>query len=137
LAGALLAAGSATPRVHAQEAEDDIVGSWVIQIRDDSGETDVDVVAFTPGGVMIAVGGEGAGVWAQTGGRSYALTVHELGRDDGDIVGIARILATVTLDPSLDSGGGTYRGTFFTLDGTEEGNFSGTFTAARVRLETM
>ena len=154
LAGALVLPTLTASHAAAQEVAD-IVGSWVVQIEDDSGDTDAGLVTAAPGGVFLFTGAPlspdpgptsqfqqssaGHGVWVSLGGSSYAISFAQLAYDQGGtFVGTAKVSATVVLDDREEGFTGVYRGRFFDPDGGAPlATFSGTVRGERVQLEPL
>lgn len=129
-----------------------IAGSWLDTVTVAGGPTFKSLSTFTQdGGVMFTDQGDviteppnphvfsaGQGVWVHQGGRTFGQTTLQLVSDlKGNLLGVLKLQATITLNQSGDAYSAVWKATFTNPAGNPIASFQGTIEGQRIKAEPL
>jgi hypothetical protein len=129
-----------------------IAGSWLDTVTVAGGATFKSLSTFTEdGGVIFTDQGDviteppsphvfsaGQGVWVHQGGRTFGQTTLQLVSDlKGNLLGVFKLRATITLNESSDAYSAVWKAAFTNPAGNLIASFEGTIEGQRIKSEPL
>ena len=138
----LIALGSAPANVKgSQKSINQLIGTWEVTVMPDGGGAIIDYVTFAEGGGITNIDPDpnlstGVGTWERRGPNSFASTFVHFLSDHGTPLGLLKVNAEVTFDPSHETQSGPFR-TDVVIGGNVVQSFCGTVELRRVGVEPL
>ena len=139
----LLVLGSAPANVRGQNAKtlNQLIGTWQVTVMPEGGGAIVDYASFAEGGSMTNIDPDpglsaGLGTWERVGPNTFANTFVHFLNDHGTPLGILKVNAVVTYDPTTATFNGPFR-TDVMIGGEVVQSVCGTVQLQRVGVEPL
>ena len=139
----LLVLGSAPSKVQGQNAKtiNHLIGTWQVTVMPDGGGQVIDYASFAEGGGITNIDPDpalsaGLGTWERVGPNSFANTFVHFLNDHGTPLGIVKVNAVITYDPTTATLSGPFR-TDIVIGGEVVQSICGTVELERVTAEPL